>query len=348
MGKGGALSAWLKEFTALVFTQTIQAFIYAIIISIILFGMVPKSGDISADDNNAALGLMSTFALLSVFKVEEMAKKIFGVGDTKASHKNAMKSIAKTAIAAKLGSRVLNNAGKFLGGVKAVSQAGQDRRKQKARLIEDMQDNGFDENGNYIGKGKTSAAKMAAGSTASSSSGIAAGSATDFSVNSSVGSSVDSSVDSSVGSSVASSAGSSAGGADISDAAKRRMKNALRTYEDKLSEINKARDEGWKNIASSLTESAGSVFGATAGGILGGADGDIDEMLQGIMAGAGAGDIVGKNVVAGLDRAVQFAKRNYNRQAGVSAKELKRTISTYKQAIEDLNVQYGINDVSDI
>ena len=33
----------------------------------------------SPDDNNAALGLMATFALLSVFKVEDLTKKIFGI-----------------------------------------------------------------------------------------------------------------------------------------------------------------------------------------------------------------------------------------------------------------------------
>lgn len=361
MGKGGGpLSVWLKEFTALVFTQTIQAFVYAMVISIILYGMSSK-GNITADDNNSALGLMATFALLSVFKVEELSKKIFGVGDTKASHKNAMKSIAKTAIAAKLGGRVLNNTGKFFGGVKAIGQAGQDRKKAKKRLTEDMKDNGFDEKGNYIGKGKISGTNGTSGSSsASSTAGMSAAQKKYYDAAKAAKANGDmdgyhknmefASLARTMegGSSGGSAAGSSSGGADVSDAAKRRMKNALRTYEDKLSEINKARDEGWKNIASSIEESAGALVLGTAGGILGGADGDIDEMLQGIMAGAGAGDIIGKNVINGLDKSVNFLKRQAKREAGVSSKELKRTISMYKDSIENLNVQYGVNDVSDI
>lgn len=341
MGKGGgALSSWLREFTALVFTQTIQAFIYAIIISIILFGMVNVNEEISASDQNSALGLMATFALLSVFKVEELTKKIFGIGDTKASHKNAMKSIAKTAIAAKLGSRVLNNAGKVLGGIKATNKAGQDRRKQKARLEEDMKDNGFEmQNGKavYVGKGRSSSSGSTSSTASSNGSGVRTiesgsdgfgGGAVDVSVPNVSIPAVNTDV--------------------ISDSAKRRMKNALRSYEDKLDEINKARNEGLKSIASGLTEFAASVPGAAMGGLLGGADGDIDEMLQGIMAGAGVGDTIGKNTIEGIDRAINFAKRNYKRQKGVSSNELKKTISSYKSAIEDINVKYGVNDVSDI
>lgn len=335
MGKGGgALSAWLKEFTALVFTQTIQAFIYAMIITIILFGVLPSDGTISSDDNNAALGLMATFALLSVFKVEDMARKIFGIGDSKASHKNAMKSIAKTAIAAKLGSRVLDNVGKVTGGIKAVNKAGQDRRKQKKRLEEDMKDNGYvrnkDGTATYVGKSK--------GSSSNLNSSTGEGS---FADNTASDNSATAGIDA-----AEKTAAKSTDNA-ISDAAKRRVKNALRNYEDKLAEIDKARNEGWKSIASGIMEAEGAKIGAVAGGLIGGADGDLDELLQGIMAGAGAGDIVGKNVVAAADRAIKFAERNMKRERGVSSKELKKTIEAYKAEAERQNVYYGSN-VDDI
>lgn len=350
MGKGGALSVWLKEFTALIFTQAIQAFIYAIIISIILYGMGPRD-QISADDNNAALGLMSTFALLSVFKVEEMAKKIFGISETKASHKNAMKSIAKTAIAAKLGKRVLNNAGKVFGGIKAINQSGQDRRKAKSRLEEDMKDNGFemrDGKAVYVGR-RTAATVAGAGAAAATAVGAVTASGSSGSFVDAPEAFADIQVGGDVTPSVTAPVGTSSSTRDVlSDASKRRMKNALRSYEDKLGEINKAKAEGIKSIASGLTESVGAIVGATTGGLLGGADGDLDEMLQGVLAGAGVGDIVGKTAVDGIDRAVQFAKRNANRKQGVSTKELKNAINAYKTAIEDMNVTYGINDISDI
>lgn len=343
MGKGGgALNVWLKEFITLVFTQTIQAFIYAIIIIIIMYGMKPRDG-VSNADTNAALGLMATFALLSVFKVEDLAKKIFGIGDTKASHKNAMKSIAKTAIAAKLGGRVLNNAGKVFGGIRSMTKARQDRAKAQSRLKEDMADNGYqykDGKAVYVGNKKTSSGSSLAAS------GSRAGLVTNT---------TDSSVE--VGS-ITSRSSSGASGDDvqvgavntaaISDAAKRRMKNALRSYEDKLSEIDKARDEGIKSIASGLTESFTSLVGATAGGILGGSDGNIDELLQGVLAGAGAGDIAGKYAIEGIDRATKFVKRQVNHKKGISSRELEKTIKTYQKALEEASVTYGVTDVSDI
>jgi len=340
MGKGGgALSMWIKEFTALVFTQTIQAFIYAIIITIILYGMVQTGSDISSDDNNAALGLMSTFALLSVFKVEEMAKKIFGVGDTKASHGNAMKSIAKTAIAAQLGKRVLDNAGKVFGGVRAINKSRQDNKKTQKRLQEDMEDNGFvmGENGKptYVGTKKTRSSTNSSAAASVTTNG--AGGA-----NVSTPTAVD----------VANSGGSGvAVGADeqiISDAAQRRMRNALRNYDDKVSEIKKAREEGIKNIFTGVSESIGAGFGAATGAVLGGADGDLDEMLQGMMAGAGVGDAAAQSAVNAIDRATQFVKRNAKHEAGISSKQLQKSIDAYKDALSKTSVNYASSKVDDI
>ena len=334
MGKGGALNAWLKEFTALVFTQTVQAFIYAIIITIILYGMGDETGSISANDNNAALGLMATFALLSVFKVEEMVKKIFGMGDTKASHGNAMKSIAKTAIAAKLGKRVLDNMGKVTGGIGAITKAGQDRKKTMKRFEEDMADNGFVKGDNgklsYAGKGAQRGNDSLFNNTGGNG-GANTSEAAEQAVENA-------------------SKAAAANAAGMSAADQRRMRNAFRSYEDKLSEIKKARNDGIKSIASGFTEGVGATFGATTGGILGGADGDLDEMLQGIMAGAGVGDAVGQGMVNTVDRALQFAQKNYKREAGMSNKEAKRILDSYKTAFNTTPVSYknvSVDDTND-
>jgi len=338
MGKGGgALSTWLKEFTALVFTQTIQAFIYAIIILIILYGMNTNRANVSANDSNSALGLMATFALLSVFKVEELAKKIFGLGNTKASPGNAMKSIAKTAIAAKLGKRVLNNAGKIFGGIGAITKSRQDNRKTKARLEEDMQDLGFkrDEKGKVIFTGKSKAAS-ASGSGAKGASGkssVNGKSGAEPEINNS-GSAAAASID--------------LPSADISAADRRRIRNAVRTYEDKVSEIKKARNQGIKDIVAGSVESIGGLYGGVAGGILGGADGNLDEMIQGIMAGAGVGDVSGEMAVNAIDRSLSFVQRNYKRKGGISNKKLEKTIKDYSELAEKLKVNYGSNSVDDI
>lgn len=320
-GKGGALSVWFSEFTSLVFTQTIQAFIYAIVISIILYGMKMNNvSDASSHDTNAALGLMSTFALLSVFKVEGFAKQIFGFKENRAAPGSAMKSLAKTAFALNLGKRVLNNVGKVTGGVRDIAKSRQDNAKAKKRLDEDMADNGFtrDKNGKLVYSGKSGSG----GSEA-----YRAGSPTG--------------VDGSAGAGGSSAAYSG----DMSDAAKRRMKNALRSYEDKAAEIKKSRQEGIKNIISGTTESFGAVVGAAAGGVIGVADGDLDGLFNGIVAGAGVGDAVGEAMVNTLARATKSVKNVSNMGKGMSTKKLKSAISEYKSAIENANVYYGKDDV---
>lgn len=150
---GGPLSSWIREFTTLVFVQTVQAFIFVIIMILILPNMDPTKAS-SGDDYNSAVGLMCVFALTSLFKVEEMIRKIFGLGGTKADHKGALQSIAKTAFALKLGKRVLDNGKKVVGGVKKIKDSKSDSNKANKRLQEDMQDLGLTP-GN-AGAGRTS------------------------------------------------------------------------------------------------------------------------------------------------------------------------------------------------
>ena len=303
MGKngGGALSMWIKEFTSLVFTQTIQAFIYTMIISMILFGMGTRKEE-NANDNNSALGFMATVALLSVFKVEEMSKRIFGLHDTKANPGNAMKSIAKTAFAAKLGKRALDNIGKITGGIGAITKARQDRKKLATRLEEDKKDFGG----------------MSGGTSGPANAGDITGAGGGVSTYGGGG-------------------GTSAHGesANISLANKRRMRDAYRQYQDKLSEINKQRNEGIKNIFSGVTESAGAIFGGATGMVLGGADGNLDEAIQGIMAGAGVGDSIGQSAVNSVEKAINFATRNYKREKGMGNKELKRIFKDFENEINN-------------
>src|SRR5574344_2709653 len=103
--KGGSpLGNWLREFGTLVFTQTLQAFLYAVVLSFILYGMSHLSSNTS--ESNLSLGMMSVFALLSVFNIEKLLRQIMGIGESKASPGSAIKSVAKTAIAFQLGKRL--------------------------------------------------------------------------------------------------------------------------------------------------------------------------------------------------------------------------------------------------
>ena len=118
-GKGGGLlSQWIKEFCELVFIQTLQAFIYAIVISFIVTILQNDTG-LSKDDHNTAVGIISVVALTAIFKLEDMLRKVFGFGPTKADHGNAIASLAKWGFAMQMGKSVLDNGKKIIGRCKA-------------------------------------------------------------------------------------------------------------------------------------------------------------------------------------------------------------------------------------
>lgn len=270
--KGGpVLSSWIKEFCTLVFIQTIQAFIYAMIISLILeinFGAVDK-----VEDRNSGMAILAIIALTSVFKVEEMVKKIFGIGNTRADVRGAMASIAKTAIAWNFGKRVLDNGAKVAGGIKAKQDAAKGRQKLKARMKRDQILASVGDNATYLpnesdpAHGRYSFIRSVSSSNSDGNSN---------------------------GNSGGSNKSSSSGPLSVKNI---RDYNAMMDkYQDQLDELKKKRQEGTKQILRGLGETAGAVPGAFAGAIIGGADGNLDEALQGFATGAGIGDTIGGSV----------------------------------------------------
>ncbi len=282
---GKTLQTWFKEFATLVFTQSIQAFIYAIIIVIITFGMKPSNtGGMEESTQNAALGFISVIALTSVFKVEEMLRKILGLGTSQASVKGAMGSIAKTAIAFKLGQRVMNNATKLGSGVAQKYKARVDAIKANKKYDEETGELRKSEaraNTNYDNAEHTADAKY----------------------NAKI-----SEIDSSKKSSVERAALKEQAAADRDTAKQKALQNKEDRQESikkqyksldeqnktKLEEIKKTNREGTKKIYSAGLETVGAGLGGTMGAIIGGADGNLGEAAQGLMAGAGIGDAVGE------------------------------------------------------
>lgn len=130
-GKGSALGAWIKEFCELVFIQTLQAFIYALAI-----GLIMKMNVSAMENSDAAsvLGFMCVICLTAIFKVEDILRKILGFGGTKADHGSAIKSIAKTAFAMQIGKRVLDNGKKMVGGTKNIIEGSLDKGKAKNKF----------------------------------------------------------------------------------------------------------------------------------------------------------------------------------------------------------------------
>lgn len=321
---GKSLQSWFKEFGTLVFTQTIQAFIYAIIISIVTYSMdSSKISGASAVDENGALGMLSVIALASIFKVEALLRKILGIGESKANVKGAMGSIAKTAIALKMGQRVLNNGVKMIGGQKDRWKGNRDLKKARTKGSEDQEE----ANKTYDNKVKQIESddkyqhkyddKLTAEENAAK-----AKQKEDLQK-------------------------AKLGEAEI--AKKRQYKAIASELKTKSEEIAKTRREGTKKIWSGGLETIGAAVGGTMGAIIGGADGDLGEAGQGFLAGMGIGDIAGEKVVnvasssidatnsmkKGLSKYVASINKQLDADIGVADK--KNFANAFKQAHSSYN-----------
>lgn len=147
-GKGGGpLNAWIKEFCELVFIQTLQAFIFALVMSFILTILTEQTMD--QTDKNTSLGIICIVALTSIFKIEDIARRIFGYGPTKADHGNAVQSIGKSMMALKMGKNLLDNGKKVVGGAGAFLGAHSQKLKAQKRMQSRLNALNKDNNGEY-------------------------------------------------------------------------------------------------------------------------------------------------------------------------------------------------------
>lgn len=114
MGGKGIFGPWFKELATLIFTQTIQAFLLAIIMSIIVGALSASNGAGSA----YGAGLLAVIALSQFGKIELLIKNIFGVtSQFNAGSMESGKGGLLGAWAAMKGAKHLaNNAGKIVGG----------------------------------------------------------------------------------------------------------------------------------------------------------------------------------------------------------------------------------------
>lgn len=391
---GGALSTWIKEFCELVFIQTLQAFIYAIVIAFIVEILTStqfsnNANMMSSDDHNTAVGIICVIALVSIFKVEDLARKIFGFGPTKADHGNAVKSIAKTAFAMQIGKRVLDNGGKILGGAGAVLGAGAKKIKAKKNYQADLEayrkDNGLDgskgvgvispdggtknrpelsdsaksgaesmaqlkkqhmeeakkklemsrnindknEDGTINGKMReqkialfeqAQAERRAAAEAAEKEKQYLSGQLTDTPISS-----------------------GSTKGASLPKDYHQKMRQFESNFKKEIAEIDKQKKEGIKNLTKGITESGFALIGGTAGAVLGGADGNLDEAIQGGMAGMGLGDALGGGAVDITFKVTEVGKKAYDKGRDVtkevSQKGVKQTVNEHRNKYWDKEIK---------
>lgn len=344
---GGTLSTWLKEFCQLVFIQTIQAFIYAIIIGVIMsLYETAAAGDSAAGDYASSLGLFAVIGLMSVFKIEDVVRKVFGFGNTKADHGSAVKSMAKTAFALHIGKRVLDNGKKVVGGAKNILSANKDARKAANRLsrIKNTEEEKERLNAGKSNSGSSPVKKIdskkrsekirlfndaqKARKLAQSESDPAKKKALIAEAKSKLAQAraiddVESEDESSVS---RDNANVSISSASNSSDYHQKMKDLKDQYEKELSAAKAKRKEGIRTMTKGVMETTGAVIGATAGGILGFAAGDFDEGVRSVVSGAGLGDAAGELTTKAAFGASDLVEGAYNSTKG-AIKDYSKSIT---------------------
>lgn len=317
--KGGVLSSWIKEFATLVLIQTIQAFLFTIVIVLIV-----NTSQASADDNtkNSALGLIGIVGLASISKIEELVKKILGISSsvTDPSMKGGMSSLATGfAVANLVKNRVMTNSKKLAGGIKERQDNKKDIKKNsKARVKA---------NENY-----DRLLRAAGVGTASSAGGYS-------SVNTDVGSgSIDESIReleannlSAGGNGSPVGSGTNKNGKDINllklEELRQAHQNRMGDLDDKLDELKKKRRDANKKIASSIVESTVAITLTPGAAALGAAKGEVDDIIKAAGIGAAAGDFIGEKATS-----LSFAVGG---GAVDTAKKIRKNNETMKKELQD-------------
>lgn len=139
---GGIFKGWFREFATIVFTQTVQAFLLAIVLVIIINSM---SG--STDDSTMqAGGFLAIVALASFSKIELLIKNIFGVTsgavDTSLAGQRGFSTMTALGLAG--ARRLSDNAAKVTGGIKTI-RAGKKGMKEESHADLQALNKGIDE-----------------------------------------------------------------------------------------------------------------------------------------------------------------------------------------------------------
>lgn len=359
--KKGVFEMWVRELCSLVFIQSIQAFVFTIVIVLIV--EVAQGGSLNAEDTSA-FGVIAIIGLASISKIEDLAKKIFGIGPSMGdpSMHSGAKSFMTMMAAGSVAKRVLDNPKKIAAGVKGHFTANKEkmkamesRNKAMGKLnkrvardfgspiassgLEQMaQDSGGQEgtssntNGNDINNNSTAASM--GGNTRSDISPSAKGENTTASSN--------------VGKPTGSSSRSISDNNKLRDKYEDQADEIEKNYQDKIDEIKKKQKENWKTSASGVTETLGAIMGGTAGMMKGMAEGDIQGMINGAGFGMGIGDKIGSKAAeapfAISDAIKQVSKNNliaYKKQQKKNDAEFARQKKMIDDALKSIKTDVG-------
>lgn len=330
----GVFTTWVKELCALVFVQTIQAFILAIVISIIITFIAPNtSGDkiakLTDADSVSALGILCIVLLTSLTKMEQITKKIFGL-DSGILQNKPPHGLMASYMALKAVGRVFNNVPKMVGGIgSATLGAGLDKKKANSAMLTRLQRKGLDKSGNPLPGAK----QIASGDSGSQSGGSDSvedreyynkameakkrGDMAGYHRNMGIQAGINK-----ARKSVAQGGGtsSSSGGTSSSDKARDDYYKIMDKYDDELAKAKEKRRKGIQDAFSGGIETigaaAGGMVGLSIGSVSGLATGDLDQIHKATAYGIGVGDALGEH----LTSAVASATTSIKSRASVNKK----------------------------
>lgn len=330
----GVFTTWVKELCALVFVQTIQAFILAIVISIIITFIAPNtSGDkiakLTDADSVSALGILCIVLLTSLTKMEQITKKIFGL-DSGILQNKPPHGLMASYMALKAVGRVFNNVPKMIGGIgSATLGAGLDKKKANSAMLTRLQRKGLDKSGNPLSGAK----QIASGDSGSQSGGSDSvedreyynkaleakkrGDMAGYHINMGIQAGINK-----ARKSVAQGGGtsSSSGGTSSSDKVRDDYYKIMDKYDDELAKAKEKRRKGIQDAFSGGIETigaaAGGMVGLSIGSVSGLATGDLDQIHKATAYGIGVGDALGEH----LTDAVASATTSIKSRASVNKK----------------------------
>lgn len=371
----GVFTTWIKELCALVFVQTIQAFILAIVLSIILTFIKNTGQSISDQATVSSLGVLCVVLLTSLTKMEQITKKIFGL-ESGILQQKPPHGLAATMLALKSAGRIFNNLPKIASGIGAATLgANLDKKKANNRALSQLKRRGLDKNGNELPGGNS---EPAGNSEPGGSDPLmeerrellakrkqgAEESDEDYKKRrEEIKKQLDDNTRKMAAAYANGSRSSSSGQGKSSiitssDKDKENYNKIMDQLDDDLAKAKEKRRKGIETAVSGLMETAGAGVGAmtglSIGAISGLATNDLDQIPKAMAYGIGAGDMAGESLTkavasvstgiksrASVNKSLNENIKNMERNLKINNEERGRQATRVKNIMSEMNNRYS-------
>lgn len=326
--KKGIFNDWFRELATLIFTQTIQAFLLAIVMTIVISAMSSSTTTSNGTNNtdgssttetnqntnttNYAAGLLAIIALSQFGKIELLVKNIFGVtskyGGDMDSGRGALTAGKLMAFAGV--KSMMDNGKKMIGGGINAYKSSKDIKTLNAKraIAQDKVNNPeayLEDNPAITGAvaGTVSGAVVNSGTEGNQASGIGVSAAQ---------------IDQLIG---AIQNQTKQLQSNSNNNSKEKAQKELDDIDAKIAEAKAKKREGFKNIASGLVENAAIAPSAAVGATV--ALGFGDSAIEGALGGIAVGDKIASSAVSSVSSAANYRDM------------IKKTNEQYKKAAKD-------------